>query len=136
MKTLSLAVAVLSASVYNDPRIHIAVNCASSGCPALRPEAYVAQRLDAQLDDQVLRFLSDRTRNRYNARSKTLEVSKIFDWYAGDFERGYRGIVSREAFFATYAAAITDEPQEQEAIRSRKIKIRHLDYDWALNDLM
>ena len=52
---------------YDDPRIHFAVNCASIGCPALREEAFEAARLDAQLDEQALRFMSDRTRNRYNA---------------------------------------------------------------------
>ena len=35
--------------VYDDPRIHFAVNCASIGCPMLREEAYVPERLDAQL---------------------------------------------------------------------------------------
>ena len=32
--------------VYDDPRIHCAVNCASIGCPMLREEAYVADRID------------------------------------------------------------------------------------------
>ena len=32
--------------VYDDPRIHFAVSCASIGCPMLRDEAYVADRLD------------------------------------------------------------------------------------------
>jgi hypothetical protein len=49
---------------YAEPRIHFAVNCASVGCPALRPEAYTAARLDAQLADATRRFLGDRTRNR------------------------------------------------------------------------
>jgi hypothetical protein len=120
--------------VYDDPRIHMAVNCASIGCPALRPEAFVAQRLDAQLDDQVRRFMSDRTRNRYNAERKLLEVSKIFDWYAGDFEKGYRGIDSPQTFFASYAGQLADRAQDQQAIRAKAIKIRYLEYDWALND--
>ncbi len=38
--------------VYDDPRIHTAVNCASIGCPMLREEAYVANRLTAQLEEQ------------------------------------------------------------------------------------
>ena len=46
---------------YQDPRVHAAVNCASIGCPALRPEAFVAPRLDAQFDDGMQRFMSDRT---------------------------------------------------------------------------
>lgn len=118
---------------YDDPRIHMAVNCASIGCPALRPEAYVGERLDAQLDDQVLRFLSDRTRNRYSPERNALEVSKIFDWYGSDFEQGYRGIDSPAAFFATYAAQLADRPADQQAIRAKTVKIRYLEYDWALN---
>ena len=58
---------------FDDPRIHMAVNCASIGCPMLREEAYVGARLDAQLDDQVIRFLSDRSRNRYSAASQALK---------------------------------------------------------------
>jgi hypothetical protein len=119
---------------YDDPRIHMAVNCASIGCPALRPEAYVGERLDAQLDDQVLRFLSDRTRNRYSPERNALEVSKIFDWYEGDFEQGHRGIDSPAAFFAAHAAQLADRPEDQRAIRAKTVKIRYLEYDWALND--
>jgi len=119
---------------YDDPRIHMAVNCASIGCPALRPEAYVAERLDAQLDDQVLRFMSDRTRNRYNRDRQVLEVSKIFDWYGEDFGKGWRGINSLSAFFARHAAELADRPEDQQAIRAGQVKIRYLDYDWALND--
>jgi len=119
---------------YDDPRIHMAVNCASIGCPALRPEAFVAERLDSQLDDQVLRFLSDRTRNRYNPERRVLEVSKIFDWYEGDFEQGYRGIDSPETFFARYAVQLAERPEDQQPIRAKSVKIRYLEYDWALND--
>jgi hypothetical protein len=120
--------------VYDDPRIHMAVNCAAIGCPALRPEAYVSERLDSQLDDQVLRFMSDRTRNRYDPQRKALQVSKIFDWYEGDFEQGHRGIDSPESFFAGYAVQLADRPEDQQAIREKSVKIRYLEYDWALND--
>jgi len=119
---------------YDDPRIHMAVNCASIGCPALRPEAYVAERLDAQLDDQMLRFLGDRTRNRFDAQRATLEVSKIFDWYGADFEHGWRGFDSVPAFFASYAVQLADQPKDQQLIRERAAKVRFLDYDWALNE--
>ena len=43
---------------YDDPRVHFAVNCASIGCPMLREEGFVAERLDAQLDEQTGRFMS------------------------------------------------------------------------------
>ena len=121
--------------VYDEPRIHMAVNCASIGCPMLREEAYVADRLDAQLEEQIVRFLSDRSRNRYNSTAATLEVSQIFRWYREDFESGHGGIGSREQFFAKYASALADTAASAQAIRSRKIPIRHLDYDWRLNDV-
>lgn len=119
---------------YGEPRIHFAVNCASVGCPMLRNEAYVADRLDAQLEDQIRRFLSDRTRNRYNAQSNALEVSEIFKWYRADFEAGYRGIRSPAEFFARYAAQLADAPEQQKAVRDGNAAIRYLDYDWKLND--
>lgn len=118
---------------YDDPRVHFAVNCASIGCPALRNEAYTADRLEAQLEDQTKRFLSDRTRNRYVAESRTLEVSKIFDWYGADFRSGYRSIQSLPAFFARHADELAGADGEQ-AIRDGKAKIAFLEYDWALND--
>ncbi|WP_373501736.1 DUF547 domain-containing protein [Desulfococcus sp.] len=119
--------------VYDDPRIHAAVNCASVGCPALRDEAFAAERLDAQLEDNLIRFLKDRSRNRYNPRSGTLEVSRIFDWYGGDFREGYRGYDTLEGFFAIYADLLGDAPADRERIRSRRVKIDFLEYDWRLN---
>lgn len=118
---------------YDDPRVHFAVNCASIGCPALREEAFVAARLDTQLDEQTLRFMSDRTRNRYNAARDRLEVSRIFEWYGEDFRLGHRGIDSLPAFFARYADQLADTAAARERIRSGQLDIAFLDYDWALN---
>ena len=117
---------------YDDPRIHFAVNCASVGCPMLREEAFVPDRLDAQLDEQALRFVSDRSRNRY-ADGK-LEVSKIFDWYGGDFKMGHKGITSIPVFFARYAAQLADAPADRERIKAGTVPVSFLDYDWKLND--
>lgn len=126
---------------YDEPRVHFAVNCASTGCPMLREEPYVAARLDAQLEEQTKRFLSDRSRNRHNAQDNALEVSEIFKWFTTDWSSGYRGfdgkspaMQSREQFFGKYAALLADNPTQQQVITERKAAIRHLDYDWTLND--
>jgi hypothetical protein len=118
---------------YDDPRVHFAVNCASIGCPALREEAFVAERLDAQLDEQTRRFLADRSRNRYNPSKDRLEVSKIFDWFGEDFRAGYRGIGSLPAFLARHAELLADKPADRERIRAMTVAIDFLDYDWQLN---
>jgi hypothetical protein len=119
---------------YDDPRIHFAVNCASIGCPPLREEAFVADRLEAQMDAQAQRFLSDRSRNRWNAASAKLELSKIFDWYGEDFRLGHLGMHSVAAFVARHADALADAPAARERIRSEQASMVYLDYDWRLND--
>jgi Protein of unknown function, DUF547 len=127
--------------VYDEPRVHFAVNCASIGCPMLREEAYVAERLDAQLEEQTRRFLSDRSRNRYDAQKRSLAVSRIFDWFKEDWTSGYRGfsgqrapIGSREQFFARYAKLLTDDPDQQKAIEAGNVALGFLEYDWSLNE--
>jgi len=118
---------------FDDPRIHFAVVCASIGCPMLREEPFDASRLDRQLDEQVVRFLGDRTRNRY-ADGK-LEVSKLFDWYEKDFSAGLRGIKSVEQFLGMYGGLLADAPADRTLIKDGRVKVRYLDYDWALNDV-
>jgi hypothetical protein len=119
---------------FDDPRIHMAVVCASIGCPALRPEAFVGTTLDATLEDSVKRFLKDKTRNRFNAATGKLEVSKIFDWYKGDFDKGLKGITSREQFFGKYADLLAADAAGQQILKEGKASISFLDYDWSLND--
>ncbi len=114
---------------FADPRIHAAVNCASIGCPALRPEAFVAPRLDAQLEDGMRRFLADRTRNRI--ADGRLELNPIFKWYREDFEAGREGGLA--GYLAAYAAQLGRTTAGQQQVRERRLPIVFLDYDWSLN---
>lgn len=119
---------------FDDPRIHAAVVCASIGCPMLRPEAFTAEKLDAQLDDGMRRFLADASRNRFDAASGRLLVSKIFDWYGKDFEKGHKGYDSLKVTFARHAVQLAATPEAQAKVRSGDYKLEFLDYDWKLND--
>ena len=116
---------------YSEPRIHFAVNCASVGCPALRPEAYIGDALSKQLDNQTLRFLGDQSRNNING--DVLSISPIFKWYREDFEKGWSGINSRMEFIQKYAQVFALSNVQQQALRQKKLKIRYTEYDWQLN---
>lgn len=109
---------------YHEPRIHFALVCASIGCPPLRSEAYVASRLDEQLEDQVRRFLANRSKNRVDAADQTVYLSPIFKWYAADFEKKSGSVL---AFLKPYWPATP--PAGYDAF-----KIRSTDYDWSLNE--
>lgn len=109
---------------YKDCRIHATVNCASISCPPLRRQAYNAQHLDQQLDEQMCLWLSDTSRNRFDSKNQIAYLSKIFDWYKSDFESwggGLEKVLKRHAgetmsdFFASH------------------YQIVFLDYSWDLN---
>jgi len=117
---------------YQEPRIHFAVNCAAIGCPALRAEAFVAGKLEAQLEDSTKKFLADRSRNYFD--NGRMYISSIFDWYEEDFEQGWDGIDTVAEFLANYAANLELDAPTENRLRAGDIRIRHLRYDWSLND--
>ena len=108
-----------------DPRIHFAIVCASRSCPKLRSEAYRASEVDAQLEDAARDFVRDSFRNRVDPARGTAEVSRIFQWYRGDFERDGRTLGE---YIARYA-----EPAQAEVLRKQGSRPGFLGYDWSLN---
>jgi Protein of unknown function, DUF547 len=111
---------------YKDPRIHFAINCASIGCPILRSEAFQSKKLSAQMDEQTELFLADRTKNRIDAKSKTLQLSSIFDWFKGDFVDKSGSV---EKFIAPYC-----NDSDRALIEAGGWKITYMEYSWSLNE--
>ena len=112
---------------YDDARVHFALVCASKSCPPLRPEAYEASRLDAQLDDQARIFFSQPEKNHFDLEKQRAYLSKILDWFKSDFGANDEEIL---LFVAKYlpvniAEAIKTDPKSW--------KIKHTKYDWSLN---
>ena len=105
---------------YGEPRMHFALNCASASCPPLLAKAWTAGNLNAELDRAATAFLSN---NRYGVEvsdgGKKAEVSKIFDWYGGDFQ-GSGGVL---AFINRYRKPPLPDDT----------KISFQNYDWSLN---
>lgn len=118
--------------LFEDARVHFALNCASIGCPALRPEAFTAESLNEQLDDQQKRFLTDRSRNHYDLKSKVLSVSPIFSWFSSDFEIDK---MSLRDWMIARASQIARNGNEASGIRRGEFEMKFGKYDWALNDI-
>jgi len=116
---------------YNEPRIHFAVNCASIGCPALRNEAFTGNLLEQQLDEQTRLFLSDVSRNR--VMNQTLQISSIFKWYREDFEKGWSGYHRLVDFLLDYAQALQLSAEQKLNLKTGKMDVEFLAYDWQLN---
>lgn len=109
-----------------DSRIHVAIVCASVSCPDLRKEAFTADRLDEQLDDQVKLFLENKGKGmRIDEKKKKIYVSSIFKWFDEDFEP--QGGVT--GFISNYIS-----PSQKTKFEKYGGKLKYLDYNWDLNE--
>lgn len=101
---------------FKEPRIHMALVCAAKGCPPLRSEAYTAEKLDAQLDDQSRTYLAGPRGLRIDRANGAAHISAIFKWYGEDFE------------------SVLDFVDKYSGQSVKGLKLRYLDYDWSLNE--
>jgi Protein of unknown function, DUF547 len=105
-------------SKFSNPNVHFALNCASRSCPPLNPEAFEGGKLDQQFKKLSTAFVNSEQGVNYQADKNTAELSKIFDWYKGDFKDGALKFIN-----------------ERRAKPLRKdVKISYQDYNWSLND--
>jgi hypothetical protein len=112
-----------------DPRTHGVVICASTSCPALPREPLTAERLDAQLDTAMRRWMADPGKGlRIDRDARTIHLSKIFDWFEEDFAKA-GGVV---AFAARYAP---ESDREWLSTHGAAARLEYFDYDWAVNAL-
>jgi hypothetical protein len=102
----------------NEPRIHFAINCASFSCPNLSNQAFTAENMEQQLDAAAKHFVNDTSKNSISKDS--VEISKIFDWFSGDFKK--QGTIID--FLNTYSTIKIDI----------NAKVKYKSYNWNLNE--
>ena len=109
----------------DEPRIHVAIVCASVSCPDLRLEAFKVNSLNEQLDDQMKVFLKSSEKGmKIDNEKNRVYLSSIFKWFEDDFES--RGGVLK--FIANYVS-----PDVAKKLTRSGIKIYYLEYNWAIN---
>ena len=112
---------------FAEPRIHWALVCAAYSCPKLRKEAYTAEKLEEQLADQAAYTHRGDRWMQYDPGRNVVRLTKLYDWYAKDFEQ-----------FAPDALAYVagQVPALHAALEtSQRPSIEWIDYDWRLNDI-
>jgi hypothetical protein len=109
---------------FKDPRVHFAINCSAVSCPPLRSEPYLGNLLDLQLDQATRSFLNNP--NSYRLKNNAFYVSRIFKWFAEDFNNDVLG------FYLEFAQ---DHLKKKLIEKKDVIQIKYLNYDWSLNDI-
>ena len=110
---------------FNEPRIHFALVCAAISCPKLQDFAFTADKLETQLEQSKKEFLKNKSKNYY--KSKTLHISKVFEWFADDFTK------NKQSIKKYVARDIASSDAEYQEIISDRTKVKYVDYDWTLN---
>ncbi|RJX70526.1 DUF547 domain-containing protein [Vibrio sinensis] len=103
--------------IWQDPRTHYAVNCASLGCPNLQTSAFTARNSEQLLEQAAMEFIN--SDKGVKQQEKKLIVSSIYDWFATDFaiDGGVRNHLKKY------------RPELKESQKSLDYE-----YDWSLNE--
>ena len=109
--------------IFNDARLHYAVNCASIGCPNLAAQAYTAANTEQLLEKGAQEYVNHPRGVSFDGDK--LKISSIYKWFAVDFGDSDAAIL---AHLHRYAAG------ELKFALSRADRISDYDYDWSLND--
>ncbi len=105
---------------FDEPRIHFALNCASTSCPPLHGRAFSLVDLDQVLDGLTRNFINDNPLAVREDDRGRIAISKIFDWYQDDFLA--KGTVLD--FINSYRR----KPFPKDT------RVDHQDYLWTLNE--
>ncbi|MDM3871302.1 DUF547 domain-containing protein [Porticoccus sp. W117] len=109
--------------IWNDPRLHFAVNCASIGCPNLQARAFTAENSEQLLALGAKEYLSHKRGAHFDNKGR-LVLSKIFEWYGVDFGDSERAIIQALSQYAPDDLA--------QRMREHRGKVKY-EYDWDLN---
>jgi hypothetical protein len=110
--------------IWDDPRVHYAVNCASIGCPNLQPEAFTASNTERLLERGATAYIN-------NWRGAVIDdgelvVSSIYEWFQADFGGSEAGVIEHLRQYAE--GELAERLQERSSYDDDR-------YDWSLNDV-
>lgn len=108
--------------IWQDPRLHFVLNCASIGCPNLSKSAFTVANVETQLESATEAFLTHP--RAVSLDGDKLMLSSLFDWYASDFGNDQSEIFD---FISDYSDL--DELSDD----SQSVSVKY-HYDWSLND--
>ena len=103
-----------------EPRIHVALNCMSVGCPRLPREPFLPEKLNEQLDREARLFYNEARNVEVNEGAKLLRLSEILDFYTADF-------LAKAPSLAVYVNRYRRVPVPE------NYTVEFIAYDWTIN---
>lgn len=127
---------------FRDPRVYFALGRGARGSGRLRSEAYVADRLEAQLTTMAREFLTTLEHVAIDRVTNELRLSPIIGWHEPEFagayaETGDARFASRSPLERAAVALVLPHlyPLERQFLERNQFTVRYMPFDWTLNDL-
>jgi len=108
--------------IFDDPRIHYALNCASIGCPDLQSDAFTAENREKLLDRGARAFVNHPRGVRVTGTR--LVVSSLYVWFMQDFGGSEEEVIDHLRRYA--------DPRLRKRLEPVTEIADHV-YDWSLN---
>lgn len=131
--------AVLTA--FDDPRVFLALGRGAVGSGRLRSEAYVAARLEEQLQAVVAEHATLPQYVELDRLAKEVRVTAVFGWREAEFAAAYGDggweDSGRTPIERAILTLIEPElfPRERAFLAANDFALRYQVFDWRLNDL-
>jgi len=107
--------------MWNDPRVHYAMNFASISGPNLPNTAFTGKNVEALLETAAKDYINHNRAVR--VISGRLNLSSIYQWYAADFGNNFADLIIHLQAYA--------EPELRELLQG--FRNAEYDYEWGLN---
>jgi hypothetical protein len=111
--------------IWQDARIHYAVNCASIGCPNLQSRAFTAENIETMLELASVEFINHP--RAVQVKYGKLRASSIYNWYKADFGGTDASVIDHLRQYAK--PPLADQLDNIESIDNDD------HYDWRVNSL-
>lgn len=126
---------------FDDPRTFLAITYASLSSPPLRNEPYYGHKLNAQLDDQTRRFLTDSLAFKIDAAKSKVYLSAIFEqsWYGQYFlskygtDKKFKTQPPAVAAILNFIIRYIPEPDVR-FLETANYSVEFMNYNWRLNE--
>lgn len=112
--------------IYNDKRIHYAVNCASYSCPNLAASAFTSANMEQLLNQGACDYINHE--RAVNFEEENLVLSSIYKWYIEDFGGDIKPLINH-----LLSCAHPKLKTKLQAFLKNDGDVSY-DYDWSLNE--
>ncbi len=125
---------------FRDEKIYAAIACGAKSCPKFPREAFTGDKVEGQIFMAVRKFVNDPEYNVIQPGERKIKISRLFKWYADDFQLDFGttenkpGFSTRETAVLSFLAYYLEDVDKIKYLEDGRYKVKYLPFDWTLKE--